>query len=206
LFGRNHTAGAILIESNKAQITDGNEGYAKSRHGRLQHEAVSRAWPICRSTTCRQLRMSPTSDFKRDGYTRNLASGQMFDGSDEKILRLSYLIKPTSQLSSHFVYDSLQDDGGPISTLLSDVFRPQISAANLAVFGPAVGLQQKLGPRQFYSPYGTGIGGFGNTTQAGNDLLNPTQCLINPGNTICRKHAQPVQEIESKRYPQQHDL
>ena len=196
LFGRNHTAGAILIESNKAQITDGTEGYVKAGLGDYkmkEFEGVANL-PI---NDMSALRVA-YRDFKRDGYTKNILNGQLFDGSDEKVLRLSYLIKPTRNLSSHFVYDYLQDDGGPTSVMLSGLFLPQISAANLAVFGPALGRQQALGPREFAYVPGTGIGGTGNTTAPGNDMLHPAQCLLNPGNTICRKHAQPIQEISSK--------
>jgi iron complex outermembrane receptor protein len=196
LFGRNHTAGAILIESNKAQITDGTEGYAKVGLGDFkmkEFEGVANL-PI---NDMSALRVA-YRDFKRDGYTRNILNGQLFDGSDEKVLRLSYLIKPTRSLSSHFVYDYLLDEGGPTSVMLSGLFLPQVSAANRAVFGPALARQQALGPRQFAYVPGTGIGGTGNTTAPGNDMLHPAQCLLNPGNTICRKHAQPIQEIVSK--------
>lgn len=196
LFGRNHTAGAILIEPNKASISEGNEGSIKlglGDYSMKEFEGVGN-WQI---NDISALRMAYRK-FQRDGYTTNILTGQKFDGSDETVLRMSYLIKPTTNITSHTIYDYFLDDGGPMASLNTDIFRPQISAANLAVFGPAVAFQQSLGPRKFAAIYGTGIGGFGNTTAPGNDMRAPTQCLLNAGNRICRKSFLPTQEIISK--------
>jgi iron complex outermembrane receptor protein len=129
---------------------------------------------------------------KRDGYTKNDLTGQKFDGISTESLRASFLLKPTSQLSSHTILDYLKDDGSPNSGLLTRVYPGGGSSYNSAISpSPSnatanafalLAAQQARGPRHAAIVLGT---------NSPLDYFSPANCV---GNRKCRD-GMPRQEV-----------
>ena len=194
LFGRNHTAGAILVEPNKASIDDGLNGYVKLGLGEYNMKSFVGVLNVPINDMA-ALRLAYRR-FERDGYTKNLLTGQRFDTSDDEVIRVSFLFQPTDNLRSHTVYDSLLDEGGPVMGQIPSFYEAGVSSFIRSIFEEDVALQQQLGERKIYNAIGSGLGGI-LSSEHRNDLLHPKNCVIYP-NSTCRKHPLPTQEVDSE--------
>lgn len=128
LFGRNSTGGTVLYEP--ARPTQNFEGYAIAQIGRFDERQFEAAinTPVSDALS---LRFAGKRS-RRDGFTKNITTGQMQDDRDYWSGRVSALFTPTDGIQSFFMFDYLKSDtngssqqiGGinPDKALTADVF------------------------------------------------------------------------------------
>ena len=102
LFGRNSTAGAVLINSKKPD-TDAISGDVRAAIGNYDRRELSGALnlPLGDKAAIRF-----AGEFKkRNGFTTNLTNGLDLDNQDQKAFRISLLTKPVDALTNITVFD-----------------------------------------------------------------------------------------------------
>ncbi|MGH6997776.1 MAG: TonB-dependent receptor plug domain-containing protein, partial [Phenylobacterium sp.] len=105
-FGRNATGGAVLFEPKRP--TDQFEGYAVAQYGRFDDRQLEGAVNL---PLADQLAVRVAGKWaKRDGFTRNITTGQMQDDRDYFGGRVSALFKPGGGFESYFMFDYLSND------------------------------------------------------------------------------------------------
>lgn len=128
LFGRNSTGGAVLYEPRRP--TKDFEGYVIGQIGRFDERQVEAAvnTPVSEGLA---LRFAGKRS-KRDGFTKNLTTGQRQDDRDYWAGRVSALLAPSDDIQSFFMFDYLKSDTNgssqqfagfnPNKALTADVF------------------------------------------------------------------------------------
>ena len=177
LFGRNNTGGAILVEPNKPKLStfEANAKVIAGDYSRYGGEATVNI-PM---GSAMSLRVAGSID-KRNGYSKNLLSGQEWDGVDTQAARVSFLIKPSDALSSNTIFDYLHADQSPSSSRLVG-FTPLVSAGFRTLFTPSLNRQQARDISDFESLVGS---------NGPNDGFAPFRCAANPL-LKCRSSTEP---------------
>jgi iron complex outermembrane receptor protein len=149
LFGRNSTGGAVLFEPKHP--TDDFEGYAQLQFGNYSDVGYEAAINVPIVPDKLMVRAAGTFE-QRDGYTKNLTTGQDQDDRDYTSERLSVLFRPIDGLENLTVvdrYDSHTNGGSnhlaninPFATV------PKLLGASLV---NALAAQQAVGPYETYS-------------------------------------------------------
>jgi iron complex outermembrane recepter protein len=154
LFGRNNTGGAVLFTTRAPQNTFG--GYADVSYGNLDYQRYQGALNVPLIDDKLLVRVAGNV-IRRDGFTRDIFTGQELDSEHSDAARVTVLFKPTTNISDQLTYDFSQNDASGSSEVLEGLNPSYASyAAEFAAFGlgpfypnlPAyLALQQKLGPR-----------------------------------------------------------
>ena len=146
LFGRNTTGGAVLFEPQRPTGTI--EGHAKATIGnydRREFEAVLNV-PVIEDFLAVRLAANIA---KRDGFTKNVITGQDMDNRDYKAYRASVLLTPTDGFESLTIIDGLHKDQNGTSAILRQINSNMPIAAALA---PYLARQKELGVRRTMIP------------------------------------------------------
>ena len=106
LFGRNSTGGAVLFEPKRP--TDVLEGYVAGQIGRFDERQLEAALNVPVSDTLAVRFAGKRS--KRDGFTKNIVTGQMQDDRDYWGGRVSALYTPSDRFSNFLMFDYLKSD------------------------------------------------------------------------------------------------
>jgi len=96
LFGKNTTAGALILESNKPVVSDGvtgNYNFSVGEHSAYRAQATVNV-PI---TDRSAFRIAASTD-DRDGYFDELFTGETESGGGTDALRLSYMFQPSEDV------------------------------------------------------------------------------------------------------------
>lgn len=107
LYGRGATAGAINIISKKP--TDDFEGYANLTYGNYDHYGIEAAMggPLIGDVVLGRVAVKYAN---RDGYGKNLFTGNDIDDQDRLSLRASLTLRPSSTLTVDLVGDYHRED------------------------------------------------------------------------------------------------
>jgi iron complex outermembrane receptor protein len=168
LFGRNTTAGAIVVEPNYASIDEGFHGSVKASigsYGLQQYNAVLNV-PLGESMAIRVA----GEHRERNGYMRNLLTGDRWNSTNNDAFRVSLLIEPSDDFRSITTLDYLTQHSSPsapiaVAMIPGGSYNFQGGAANAAQL---LAEQRRRGPYKFASS----VGSNGPT-----DLLRPARCL-----------------------------
>jgi iron complex outermembrane receptor protein len=96
-FGRNTTGGAVLVYTN--QPTNSLGGYAQAQYGDYNDAEFQGALNV--PVIDQKLAVRVATDIqRRDGYTRNLATGRNLDDKHSNALRVSVLMQPIDALKN----------------------------------------------------------------------------------------------------------
>jgi iron complex outermembrane receptor protein len=194
LFGRNTTAGAVLIEPNKASIDEGFNGNAKVTLDNYNLQQLNGMVNIPLNDVA-AIRIAGEHK-KRDGYTTNILTGQKWDGVGNDSIRISLLLKPTRDISSHTIIDYLDEDASPTSSEVIAVFAPNggFGLGGLVPASAYAGYSRILGEQQARGPWKVAIT---DGTNGPFDMLSPSRCTAaNPG-AHCRSHALPKETLST---------
>lgn len=106
LFGRNTISGAVNITTKKA--ADEFEATVKASHGNLDRFSTnaSISGPIIKDKLAARLSVS---HYERDGYTKNLFTGQNLNSEDRQSARVNLRFTPNEQLEINASGDWFQD-------------------------------------------------------------------------------------------------
>lgn len=115
LFGRNTTGGAVLFEPNRP--SDEFEGYGRVSVGNYNRYGVEGVANVPFDNDLGGVRVAGQLE-RRDGFTRNVVSGQKLDGRAYETMRVSILLKPTTGLENLLIGDYLNRDQSGSSAVL----------------------------------------------------------------------------------------
>ena len=101
LFGRNSTGGAVLFEPHRP--TDQLEGYVTGQIGRFDERQLEAALNVPVSDTL-AVRVAGKRS-KRDGFTKNITTGQMQDDRDYWGGRFSVEFTPSDTINNFLMFD-----------------------------------------------------------------------------------------------------
>lgn len=200
LFGRNTTGGAILIEPNKPSFEEGFGGVVKATVGNFNLAQLNGTINIPLNDVA-ALRIAGEHK-ERDGYTKNILSGQKRDGVGNDAIRVSLLLKPTKDITSNTIIDYLDEDSSPSSSQVTNVYGPNggfglsgsTSPANTA-FNQ---LTRLIGEQKARNPWDVAMIGGANTAQ---DQLSPNHCdpssPLFVANHKCRRNMLPRETLEN---------
>lgn len=104
LFGRNSTGGAVLYEPQRP--VDRYEGYFAAQLGNYDDREFDGALNVPLVEDKLLFRVA-FKEATRDGFTKNIVTGQDLDNRDYWAGRASLLFRPTDDLENYLVYDSL---------------------------------------------------------------------------------------------------
>lgn len=140
-FGRNSTGGAVLLTPQKPNYEFSS--YLKGGFGNFDYTTSEAMINVPLIDNTLSLRVAGNTE-KRDGWTKNIATGHQLDQKDSKSIRVSLLFNPTESIEnlSIFTYDTI-DTRGSANHLIA--YDPAGTAAFL--YNPAVGLYP--GPGSF---------------------------------------------------------
>lgn len=193
LFGRNTTGGAVIIEPNRASIEEGLGGYVKLTLGdyNLRQFEGSINVPL---NDVAAFRIAGQHK-ERDGFTKNLFTGDKWDNVDNDLVRASLLIKPTRDVTNHTIVDYTKSDTLPGSVRLVAVY-PGGGAllGGNARANALLGEQKSRGLYEIASYQGT---------NGPLDLLAPYRCQANaasPLQPFCREKSKPRALVEVKGF------
>ena len=146
LFGRNTTGGAILFEPQRPTTDIG--GYVRLGYGsynNFEQEGVVNL-PLASSKV---LFRAGVSHRTRDGFTRDVGTGQRYDDIDYLAARASLLLRPVDGFENYTLLNYTNRDENGVGTKLASI-NPQSPIG--FVFGQAaaaaVAEQMAIGPRQ----------------------------------------------------------
>lgn len=131
LFGRNTIAGAVLVTP-RAPTLD-FDGYIKADYGNYDYRMFEGAVNVPLGHVA-AIRIAGQYR-KRDPITQNLEGGPGFGDIDQRSIRVSALLQPSSSISNTFMFDYLHAPQRPSGEVLYK-YNPGILEA---VFGPFVG-------------------------------------------------------------------
>lgn len=114
-FGRNSTGGAVLFEPKRP--TSDLEGYVVAQYGSLDDREIEAALnlPVTNILAVR----AAGKWAKRDGFTRNIVTGQLQDDRDYFGGRFSATLEPGGGFESFFMFDYLSNDTDGSSAYLA---------------------------------------------------------------------------------------
>ncbi|MFA5494624.1 MAG: TonB-dependent receptor [Porticoccaceae bacterium] len=117
LFGRNTTGGAMLIQPNRP--SHDLEGSLEMEMGNYDSRIATGVLnlPVTDELAVRLAGRKA----KRDGFTKNLLTGDKLDEVDNYSLRAAVLYRPNDRLENHLVYDSYSADDSGTSSVLSAI-------------------------------------------------------------------------------------
>jgi iron complex outermembrane receptor protein len=148
LFGRNTTGGAVLFDPKRP--TNDFEGYAQVTIGSYNWHEFEGAVNIPIIADKLLLRVAGDVDM-RDGFTRNVTTGQDLDNRDYYSGRIGLTWRPTDDFENYLVYDTLYSHTSGTGIILQAISSDPGSTLT-QVYGPTAGpaalaLQQTLGNR-----------------------------------------------------------
>jgi iron complex outermembrane receptor protein len=148
LFGRNTTGGAILFEPKKP--TNDFEGYAQVSLGDYSRHDVEVALNVPIVGDKLVVRVAG-NEAQRDGFTKDVTTGQELDNRDYWAGRVSVIFRPADNFENYTVYDSLYSHTNGTGIVL-DLVNPNPATSTVQTFGlaaaeAALAEQQALGPR-----------------------------------------------------------
>jgi len=119
LFGRNATAGALIVTT--ASPTDTFEGFAKASYNSLDEYRLAAAvsGPLIQDTLSGRLAIG-WSD--REGFGDNLATGNSIGGSEDFTARGRLTFTPTDRLTANFIVEYQDRQAEPATLQLADLF------------------------------------------------------------------------------------
>ncbi|MEA1617442.1 TonB-dependent receptor [Erythrobacter sp. T5W1-R] len=132
LFGRNTTAGAVLITTAQPRL-DGISGRMDSQIGNYGQRQLSGAvnLPVSDTVAVRLAAMASTID----GFVENPNNNQTYSGEDAFAVRGTVLVAPQDNLSMRLAFDYSRSDGnccyGAVSVIPGPT-RPLVDALSLA--------------------------------------------------------------------------
>jgi iron complex outermembrane receptor protein len=118
LFGRNTTGGAVLFEPARPENNFG--GYMQVTGGNYDRRGLEGALNVPIVSDSLLLRVAGTWE-QREGFTKNVLTGQDLDDRDHRGVRLSLTWKPTESLENYLVYDDFRKDAHGTSAILEEV-------------------------------------------------------------------------------------
>ncbi|MDB5396616.1 MAG: putative TonB-dependent receptor [Rhodospirillales bacterium] len=154
LFGRNTTGGAVLFEPKKP----GNdlEGYVQATFGDYNREGGEAAVNIPIIQDKLLVRIAGAHEV-RDGFTKNITTGQDQDNRDYWSGRAYVVFRPFDNFENDVIYSSLYTHTNGVG-IIFDAFNPNTDRSKpatsfvplfgLAAANAALALQQQIGPRQ----------------------------------------------------------
>lgn len=132
LFGRNAMAGAVVITPQAP--THEFEGYIKGGVGNYEYNDVEGAVNIPLIDNVAALRLAGKVS-RRDGYTKNLGTGNDQDDVHKDSFRASLLLEPDEGLSNTTVVDYMKSEEAGTGSILAEVL-----PAGLVRLAPFTGL------------------------------------------------------------------
>jgi len=149
LFGRNTTAGALVIRTKKPEL-DEMRGFADFTYGNFNHMNIQAGVNLPASDT---LGFRVTGAYrKRDGFlTSTVVPGDESHNRDRFMIRGQALWEPTDQTSVRIIADYQETDENCCASVTLTT-SPNLSQASLDAFYPAVGFEDGLEARRFNSP------------------------------------------------------
>ena len=164
LFGRNTTGGAVLVYST-APSFDGVDGYIEGELGDYRDQAVQGAINIPLINDILAVRVAGDLE-RRDGYTRDITTGQDVNQKHSDAFRVSVLFTPVSWLSNSLVYDhyysNVNGSGATALTPLPPPVNPALAAVVAAVHANGADTIASNIPGDFRAQ----LWGISNTTKA----------------------------------------
>lgn len=115
LFGRNTTGGAVLFEPNRP--SDDFEGYGRVTIGNYDRHAFEGVVNVPFGNDLGGIRVGGQVE-RRDGFTKNIISGQKLDGRAFESMRISILLRPAPGLENLLIGDYLNRDQSGSSAVL----------------------------------------------------------------------------------------
>jgi iron complex outermembrane receptor protein len=143
LFGRNTTGGAILYTTTMPGETLG--GYVTQRVGNLGMLESLGAVDLPLSEAV-QLRLAGDY-YSRDGYQKNIDTGQMLGGSTRSSGRATLVLRPTERLENKTIFEDTSSHGHPTFVELysyNACGAPGLLSGAACLYGP--GLDSVFGP------------------------------------------------------------
>jgi iron complex outermembrane recepter protein len=146
LFGRNTTGGAVLLEPQRPQDTFG--GYLQTQFGNYNDREIEGA--INTPLTSDLLLRVAGKYVTRDGFTRDVVTGQEYDDRNYGSARIGLLYKPNERIENYLLLNGIfsHDHGGSTVPIAINptgravtLFPDGSYAANLAA-------QEERGPRK----------------------------------------------------------
>jgi iron complex outermembrane recepter protein len=142
LFGRNTTGGAVLFEPARPAADFG--GYMQVTGGNYDRRGLEGALNVPIIDDKLMVRIAGTWE-QREGFTKNIRTGQDLDDRDHRGVRLSMTWKPTESFENYLVYDDFRKDANGTSAILEEInTNLMLSPAALPpsaypAFGPVLG-------------------------------------------------------------------
>lgn len=118
LFGRNTTGGAVLFTPRKP--LDENSGFIELGYGNYNNREVSGALNLSLVPDKLLLRVAGTWR-KRDGYTKNVRTGQKLDNMDYYGFRGSLVIRPADWLENYTMFQVSKSDNNGTGFFIEQV-------------------------------------------------------------------------------------
>ncbi|MDX3883360.1 MULTISPECIES: TonB-dependent receptor [Sphingomonas] len=152
LFGRNTTGGAVLFEPNRP--SDNFEGLARVNVGNYDRYGFEGVVNVPFGNDLGGVRVAGQVE-RRDGFTKNILSGQKLDGRAFESMRVSVLLRPAPGLENLLIADYSNRDASGSSAILRGInpdaqISPNVIPAALQPifdenFGPGTKIPMYLG-------------------------------------------------------------
>ncbi|ARS25964.1 TonB-dependent receptor [Sphingomonas sp. KC8] len=134
LFGRNTTGGAVLFEPNRP--SDNFEGMVRLNGGNYNRRGIEGVVNVPFGNDLGGIRVAGQVE-RRDGFTRNITSGQKLDGRAFESMRVSVLLRPTDGLENLLIADYSNRDASGSSAVLRNI-NPNAAVSPNALQGTAL--------------------------------------------------------------------
>ena len=118
LFGRNTTGGAVLFEPNRP--SDNFEGMVRLNGGNYNRHGIEGVVNVPFGNDLGGIRVAGQVE-RRDGFTKNILSGQKLDGRAFESMRVSILLRPTDGLENLLIADYSNRDASGSSAILRGI-------------------------------------------------------------------------------------
>ncbi|WP_380874826.1 hypothetical protein ACFB49_01570 [Sphingomonas sp. DBB INV C78] len=118
LFGRNTTGGAVLFEPNRP--SDDFEGMMRASVGNYDMRGFEGMVNVPFGNDLGGIRVSGQME-RRDGFTKNVISGQKLDGRAFESVRVSILLRPAEGLENLLIGDYSNRDASGSSAILRGI-------------------------------------------------------------------------------------
>jgi iron complex outermembrane recepter protein len=142
LFGRNTTGGAVLFEPARPEADFG--GYMQVTGGNYDRQGLEGALNVPVISDTLMLRIAGTWE-QREGFTKNVRTGQDLDDRDHRGARVSLTWKPSESFENYLVYDDFRKEANGTSAILEEI-NPNLILSPAALppsaypmFGPVLG-------------------------------------------------------------------
>ncbi|QZP09203.1 TonB-dependent receptor [Caenibius sp. WL] len=141
LFGRNSTGGAVLYEP--ARPTHNTGGYVNLQYGRFNDRQIEGAINLPAGDTLAFRFAGKLA--KRDGFTKNIVTGQELDDRNYFGLRGSMLWTPSDRFENFLMFDYMHSNTNGSSQQIAGIDTNKVLAPNVNTSGSGPAIPLTLG-------------------------------------------------------------